>query len=84
MKLPPQVAMVCPLCQKPADLQGTGRGADHHLFHLYCHECATKIEVQVRIRPHTMNEIIKDRRWGCRHIYQAVGADGKCALCRGR
>jgi hypothetical protein len=53
MILPEPVAMVCPICRKPSDLQGTGynKSGTHHRFCLYCHECHASVVMDVCRNP---------------------------------
>jgi hypothetical protein len=59
MKLPEQVAMVCPMCCAPADLQGTGynKSATHHRFLLYCHTCHASVIMDVCRNPPKLEEL---------------------------
>jgi hypothetical protein len=53
MILPEKVAMVCPMCRSPADLQGTGtnKSATHYRFLLYCHACYASVIMDVCRNP---------------------------------
>ena len=49
MILPKSTAMVCPICEKPADQQATGlnQSGTHYRFCLYCHECHASVIMDV-------------------------------------